>query len=81
MGFSKYIAGDIIGMGSYAKVKIGYAEKLKRSVALKIIDQNKAPVSFLKKFLPRELAVLSKIQHPNIIQFYECFSHGAKVRP
>ncbi|ELU04709.1 hypothetical protein CAPTEDRAFT_111818, partial [Capitella teleta] len=79
MGFTKYIAGDIIGVGSYAKVKIAYAEKFKQSVALKIVDQNKAPVSFLKKFLPRELNVLSKIHHPNIIQFYECFSHGAKI--
>lgn len=64
-----------IGNGSYAKVKLAeYTSKTskeRRRIATKIIDRNKAPDDFLKKFLPRELDIYLKLDHPNIVKIYE----------
>lgn len=59
---------DPLGEGSYATVRLAYSTKLGREVAIKIIDRRKAPTDFLQRFLPRELEILPKLQHPHIVQ-------------
>lgn len=66
-----------LGEGSYSQVKSavwkrnGDADTVR--VALKVINRATAPVEFKKKFLPRELKILFKLKHPNIIQMYDSF--------
>lgn len=43
----------------------------RKKIASKVIDRNKAPDDFLKKFLPRELNIYLKLDHPNIIKVFE----------
>ena len=43
----------------------------RKKIASKVIDRNKAPEDFLKKFLPRELNIYLKLDHPNIIKVFE----------
>ncbi|KAI3389351.1 hypothetical protein SNEBB_010707 [Seison nebaliae] len=74
-----YTVGQVLGEGSYAKVKVGYCEKTKKKVALKIVNKRKAPRDFQEKFLPRELAILKEINHPNIIQLYQVVQSTNKV--
>ncbi|KAM6156519.1 testis-specific serine/threonine-protein kinase 1-like [Erethizon dorsatum] len=73
-----YIMGISLGEGSYAKVKSAYSERLKINVAIKIINRKRAPTDFLEKFLPRELRVLTILNHGCIIKTYEIFEtmHG-----
>ncbi|XP_009565055.1 testis-specific serine/threonine-protein kinase 2 [Cuculus canorus] len=73
LGKKGYRLKNTYGKGSYGKVKSAYCNRLKRLVAIKIIDKNKAPQDFLKKFLPRELEALTSLQHPSIIKTYEIF--------
>ncbi|XP_045675739.1 testis-specific serine/threonine-protein kinase 1-like [Phyllostomus hastatus] len=68
-----YIMGINLGEGSYAKVKSAYSERLKFNVAVKIIDRKKAPTDFLEKFLPREIEILTVLNHRFIIKTYEIF--------
>ncbi|XP_004623270.1 testis-specific serine/threonine-protein kinase 1-like [Octodon degus] len=68
-----YILGISLREGSYAKVKSAYSERLKINVAIKIIDRKRAPADFLEKFLPRELRVLTILNHSCIIKTYEIF--------
>lgn len=61
-----------IGEGSFSKVYLTKFdemanEKLKL-VATKVINKNRVSVKFVEKFLPRELDVLVKLKHPNIVQ-------------
>ncbi|NXK49138.1 TSSK1 kinase, partial [Chauna torquata] len=69
-----------LGEGSYGKVKSAYSDRLKRNVAIKIIDKRKTPRDFLERFLPREIAALKRLHHPSIIKTYEIFETlGGKV--
>ncbi|XP_044131474.1 testis-specific serine/threonine-protein kinase 1-like [Bufo gargarizans] len=68
-----YKIGIILGEGSYAKVKSAFSERLKCSVAVKIINRRKSPPDFLQKFLPREMEILTVMNHQSIIKTYEIF--------
>jgi len=74
-----YLLGKTLGEGSYAKVKAGYDQTIKRKCALKIVNRRKAPKEFQNKFLPRELAVLKKVKHENIVSLYEIVAFGDKI--
>lgn len=79
-----------LGEGSYAKVYLAEykivegahagerASKYSTQLACKIIDTIKAPKDFVKKFLPRELEILVKLNHPHIIHVHSIFQRKAK---
>lgn len=62
--------GDI-GEGAYSKVKLFYSKVLGHHVAIKIINRQLTPRDFVKNFLPREIDILQKVKHPNIVDCYE----------
>ncbi|XP_071978911.1 testis-specific serine/threonine-protein kinase 2 [Engystomops pustulosus] len=68
-----YRVGMILGEGSYAKVKSAFSERLKCSVAVKIINRRKVPPDFLLKFLPREMEILAILNHCCVVKTYEIF--------
>ncbi|ELU18286.1 hypothetical protein CAPTEDRAFT_90577 [Capitella teleta] len=74
-----FIHGPVIGHGSFSTVRASYSQEHNTRVAVKVIDQKKASDNFWNRFLPRELAILSKIRHPNIIHFYEAHTWGTRV--
>lgn len=42
-----------------------------RKIAAKIVDRRRAPGDFVNKFLPRELEMYRKLNHPNIVKIYD----------
>lgn len=61
-----------IGEGSFSKVylaKFGDTENESATlIATKVINKNRVSTKFVEKFLPRELDVMIKLRHPNIVQ-------------
>jgi len=71
----------VLGEGTYSKVKRAWSVKLNKNVAVKIIDKELAPRRFKDQFLPREIKILKRLNHPRIIQTYDMFetSRPSKV--
>lgn len=67
-----YVLGKSIGHGSYAVVKLAFSPKYKKAVAVKIITKKNASPTFLDQFLPREIDVVKRLEHKNIIHYYQC---------
>ena len=66
----EWVMMDALGMGGYSKVKLGLHQETTQEVALKIIfpDQSGKMPQSSTKHLMRELNVMTKIDHPNIIK-------------
>ena len=70
----KYIHGRILKV-----LHLNFSTKINANCAIKCIDKRNAPEDFVKKFLPRELEILPRLNHSNIVkvslisifQFYE----------
>ena len=60
-----------IGKGSYATVKLGTHKDTLQKCAIKVYSRKSLEDIALKKNVIREIKILKKIDHPNIVRFYE----------
>ena len=73
-----YIFGKALGEGSFAKVHAVMTPKI-HMLACKIISKENLQEDYLNKFLPRELDVLRRINHENIVSSVDIFEYTSKV--
>ncbi|CAH2237251.1 jg11221 [Pararge aegeria aegeria] len=76
-----FILDKIIGEGSYAKVfkATHMVDETRHTImACKVIDTARAPRDYLTKFLPRELDILIRVNHPHIVHVSSIFQRRAK---
>ncbi|CAG5039703.1 unnamed protein product [Parnassius apollo] len=76
-----FILEKLIGEGSYAKVfkATQMIDETRHCVmACKVINTAQAPRDYLLKFLPRELDVLIRVNHPHIIHVSNILQRRAK---
>jgi len=66
-----YQLGKTIGVGAYAKVKLGVHTPTGRQYAIKIISRRKAPDGYIAKFLPREVKAIRSVCHPHVMKLHE----------
>ncbi|KAL9956243.1 hypothetical protein ACROYT_G037693 [Oculina patagonica] len=74
-----YTLTKTLGEGAYAKVKLADSKKHNCQVAVKVINKRRAPKDFLKKFLPREVHLMHRLDHPNVIKLHEVVETSTKV--
>ncbi|KAJ3451287.1 protein kinase [Anaeramoeba flamelloides] len=67
-----YLIGDIIGEGSYGKVHLATHVPTQELVAIKSINKSRFQLreKYTIQFF-RELEILEKLDHPNIIRFFD----------
>ena len=66
-----YVIGKDIGKGAYAVVKYAIHKSTNRKVAIKIYDKSKFMDQNKLKNVQREIQILHKLNHPNILKLYE----------
>mgnify|MGYP000240434807 CR=1 FL=1 len=70
-GQKKYIILRTLGKGSFGKVKEAVHVLSGEKIAIKILEKAKIKKEDDLVRIRREINILSKVQHPNIIQLYE----------
>jgi 5'-AMP-activated protein kinase, catalytic alpha subunit len=65
------VIGRSLGQGTFGKVRIGTHTITNESVAIKILEKDKIKDKSDVERVTREINILKKVRHPNVIQLYE----------
>lgn len=66
-----------INYGSFSKVYKAQFDN--KDIAVKVIDLRQTSRDYRKKFLPRELEIMQRLRHPNIITIHKIFTMNQKI--
>ncbi|KAJ0018589.1 hypothetical protein Pint_10378 [Pistacia integerrima] len=75
----RYEVGKLLGHGTFAKVYHARNIKSGESVAIKVIDKEKILKSGLMAHIKREISILRRVRHPNIVQLFEVMATKSKI--
>ncbi|KAG6524044.1 CBL-interacting serine/threonine-protein kinase 12-like [Zingiber officinale] len=75
----KYEVGRLLGHGTFAKVYHARHAGTGESVAIKVLDKEKILQSGLVAHTKREIAVLRRVRHPNIVHLHEVMATKSKI--
>ncbi|CAD8170425.1 unnamed protein product [Paramecium octaurelia] len=73
-----YIIDKDLGQGTFSKVKLGIHKLTGEKVAIKIIDKTKQQESDYVR-IHREISILRKLRHPNVVQLFEIVESDTKL--
>ena len=74
-----FTIGKQVGQGAYAAVKVAIHKKLNKKVALKIYDKMKLVEPQRQKSVQREIKIMQRLSHENIVKFYEAVDTAKQV--
>ena len=69
-----YIIKEIIGNGTFSKVKLGINKYTNEKVAIKLLEKKKITEKKDLERIFREMSIVKNLNHPNIIKTYEIFN-------
>ncbi|KAM1167110.1 hypothetical protein ACFX19_029703 [Malus domestica] len=77
--FGKYELGKLLGCGAFAKVYHARNVLTGQSVAVKIINKKKLTGTNLMSNIKREITIMRRLRHPNIVKLYEVLASKTKI--
>ncbi|KAJ9543409.1 hypothetical protein OSB04_023116 [Centaurea solstitialis] len=78
--FGKYEVGRLLGCGAFAKVYYARDINTGQSVAIKIINKHKiAHNANLVSNVKREIDIMRRLRHPNIVKLFEVMATKTKI--
>ncbi|KAL3522507.1 hypothetical protein ACH5RR_015341 [Cinchona calisaya] len=75
----RYELGKLLGHGTFAKVYHARNVKTNENVAIKIIDKEKVLKIGMIAHIKREISILRRVRHPNIVQLFEVMATKSKI--
>ncbi|XP_039017827.1 CBL-interacting serine/threonine-protein kinase 12-like [Hibiscus syriacus] len=75
----RYQVGKLLGHGTFAKVYYALNVKTDESVAIKVLDKEKILKGGLIAHIKREIFILRRVLHPNIVQLFEVMATKTKI--
>ncbi|KAL6203541.1 hypothetical protein ACLB2K_027241 [Fragaria x ananassa] len=77
--FGKYELGKLLGCGAFAKVYHARNVFTGQSVAVKVINKKKLNGTSLMSNVTREISIMRRLRHPNIVKLYEVMASKTKI--
>uniref|UniRef100_A0A803M6A7 non-specific serine/threonine protein kinase n=1 Tax=Chenopodium quinoa TaxID=63459 RepID=A0A803M6A7_CHEQI len=77
--FRKYQIGRMLGIGGFAKVYLAMNIHTGQKVAIKVISKQKINEKNLMSNIKREITIMGRLRHPNIVRLYEVLACKRKV--
>eukprot|EP00906_Rhabdomonas_costata_P033100 RCo046588 len=74
VGGGKYQLGKTLGKGNFSKVKLATNTQTGEQVAVKITERDQMTDPGTETQLRREIAVLRKLHHPNVVRLLDAFT-------
>lgn len=75
----KYQLGRLLGRGAYAKVYHARSLEDDMGVAIKVIDKSKVAGTTMEPRILREVSVMRRLSHPNIVKLLEVMATKSKI--
>lgn len=75
----RFELGKLLGHGTFAKVHHARNIKTGEGVAIKIINKDKILKGGLVSHIKREISILRRVRHPNIVQLFEVMATKTKI--
>jgi serine/threonine protein kinase len=75
----RYDLGRLLGHGAFAKVYHARTIATGESVAIKVLDKEKILKGGLGAQIKREITILRRVRHPNIVQLHEVMATKSKI--
>uniref|UniRef100_A0A0E0L4M2 non-specific serine/threonine protein kinase n=1 Tax=Oryza punctata TaxID=4537 RepID=A0A0E0L4M2_ORYPU len=75
----RYELGRLLGHGTFAKVYQARNAESGETVAIKVLDKEKALRHGLVPHIKREIAILRRVRHPNIVRLFEVMATKSKI--
>ncbi|XP_071936244.1 CBL-interacting serine/threonine-protein kinase 11-like [Coffea arabica] len=77
--FGKYEVGRLLGCGAFAKVYHARDVRNGQSVAIKVINKKKVSSTTLMSNITREISIMRRLRHPNIVRLHEVLATKTKI--
>lgn len=77
--FEKYELGKLLGCGAFAKVYHARDMTTGHSVAIKAVSKQRIQKGNLAAHVKREIAIMHRLRHPNIVRLYEVLATKSKI--
>ncbi|XP_058753076.1 CBL-interacting serine/threonine-protein kinase 14-like [Vicia villosa] len=77
--FEKYEIGKLLGVGASAKVHHATNVETGKSVAVKVMNKKKLVNGGFSPNIEREISILSRLHHPNIVNLFEVLASKTKI--
>ncbi|KAK8637133.1 hypothetical protein V6N13_064560 [Hibiscus sabdariffa] len=77
--FGKYEVGKLLGCGAFAKVYHARNVRTGQSVAIKAVSKQKVLKGGFVEHVKREIAIMRRLRHPNIVKLIEVLATKTKV--
>ncbi|KAF3657940.1 CBL-interacting serine/threonine-protein kinase 19 [Capsicum annuum] len=77
--FGKYELGKLLGCGAFAKVYHAREIQNGQSVAVKVINKKRIVNTTLMTNIKREISIMRRLYHPNIVKLFEVLATKTKI--
>ncbi|KAF8015136.1 hypothetical protein BT93_H0820 [Corymbia citriodora subsp. variegata] len=75
----KYEIGRLLGRGAFAKVYYGRNVRTGQGVAIKAVSKQKVVKGGFVAHVKREIAIMRRLRHPNIVRLFEVLATRTKI--